>query len=319
MQKPKVYITRPLPEEVVEPYRGKLDIEMYEVDEPIPAERLSAQVKEVDALIPMLSEKLGEEFFRETSAKVVANLAVGFDNIDVEAARKYGVTVTNTPDVLTETTADLTFALMLNTARRITEAEAYIKEDKWKQWSPLQLAGTDVHHKTMGIVGMGRIGEAVAQRAKGFSMDILYHNRSRKTEAEEELGARYVSFDELLEKSDYVVCMTPFTEETRHLFGEETFRKMKRDAYFINTSRGKTVDEEALYQALEKGEIKGCGLDVFEEEPISSSHPLLQMQNVTATPHIGSSSVETRYRMMQLCLDNCIRVLSGEEPITPVT
>ncbi|WP_093194347.1 2-hydroxyacid dehydrogenase [Salimicrobium halophilum] len=319
MLKPKVFITRPLPEEVVEPYRGRLDIEMYPEDRPIPEAELASKQGEIDALIPMLSEKLGEEFFSNTSAKVVANLAVGYDNIDVTAAKKHGVTVTNTPDVLTETTADLTFALMLTTARRISEAEDYIKNDQWKQWSPLQLAGTDVHHKTIGIVGMGRIGEAVARRAKGFSMNVLYHNRSRKEAAEKEFGATYVSFDELLKQSDFVVCMTPYTKETHHLFNEEAFRKMGEHAFFINTSRGKTVDEQALQKALEEKEIKGCGLDVFENEPISADHPLLKLENVTATPHIGSSSMETRYRMMQLCLDNVSRVLTGENPITPVT
>lgn len=316
--KPNVYITRPLPEEVVAPYRDHLDIDMFEEDRPIPETKLAAKRREVDALIPMLSEKLGEEFFAETSAQVVANLAVGYDNIDIEAAKKHGVTVTNTPDVLTETTADLTFALMMNVARRLSEAQSYIKEDRWKQWSPLQLAGTDIHHKTMGIVGMGRIGEAVARRAKGFSMDVLYHNRSRKEEAEREFGVRYASFEEVLSESDFVICMTPYTEETHHLFNEASFRQMKESAFFINTSRGKTVDEQALQKALEEKEIRGCGLDVFENEPISADHPLLQLKNVTATPHIGSSTVETRYRMMELCLDNVSRVLAGEAPLTPV-
>lgn len=319
MRKPKVLITRPLPEEVVAPYRDRLDIDMYDIDQQIPEEELKAKRGDIDALVPMLSEKLDDDFFRNTSAKIVANLAVGFDNIDVESARKNGVTVTNTPDVLTETTADLTFALLMNTARRISEAQHYIKEDRWKQWSPLQLAGTDIHHKTVGIVGMGRIGEAVAKRAGGFSMEVLYHNRSRNPEAEEQTGARYVSLDELLQTSDYVVCMTPYTEETHHMFNDEAFRTMKDTAYFINTSRGKTVDEKALQHALENGEIRGCGLDVFEEEPISANHPLLGLKNVTATPHIGSSTTETRYRMMQLCLDNVTRVTAGESPLTPVT
>jgi glyoxylate reductase len=204
------------------------------------------------------------------------------------------------------------------TARRLIEANNYIKQDKWGEWSPFFLAGSDIHHKTIGIVGMGRIGEAVARRAKGFGMHILYHNRTRKPEAERTIGAVYVSFDELLEKSDFVISLAPLTEETTHLFDRDAFRKMKKTAIFINASRGGTMDEAALYDALTEKEITAAGLDVFEKEPITGSHPLVGLDNVICLPHIGSASKETRTDMFALCLENVYAFLDGEDPKTPV-
>jgi glyoxylate reductase len=250
--------------------------------------------------------------------KVVANMAVGFDNIDVEAATKNGIYICNTPDVLTETTADLTFALLTAAARRIVEAAEFVKEGNWKSWSPFLLAGQDIYNKTIGICGMGKIGEGVARRAKGFGMEILYHNRTRKLETEQELGAKYCSFDSLLESSDFVVALTPLTSETRHLFNQSAFRKMKASAIFINASRGAVADEEALIDALKTQEIAGAGLDVFAEEPISADHPLLKLPNVVALPHIGSASLETRMAMISVCADNIDRVLKGKDPRTIV-
>lgn len=320
MNKPYVYITRLLPEEIVKPYRNHLNIGMWEKEEePVSKEKLEEESQKADGLLTMLTDLMDEGLLKNTDGlKIIANMAVGYDNIDVDTASKFEIKVTNTPDVLTDTTADLTFGLLMAAARRIIEANQYIKDDRWGPWSPLLLAGTDVHHKTIGIFGMGRIGEAVARRASGFDMDILYHNRSRKKETEDELGAEFVEFEELLKKSDYVVCMAPLTDETHHIFDRDAFNKMKKEAIFINASRGATMNEEDLYTALEAGEIAGAGLDVFEQEPIGKNHPLLELNQVVCLPHIGSATVETRHKMMRLCLDNLVKYFEGEEPLTSV-
>jgi glyoxylate reductase len=288
-------------------------------DVPVPRDVLMEEAKKADALLTMLSEKVDEELLQAARhLRVVANMAVGYDNVDVNAATKRGIAVCNTPDVLTETTADLTFALLLAAARRIVEAAEYVKAGEWKSWSPYLLAGIDVHHKTIGIVGMGSIGTAVAKRAKGFDMEILYHNRSRNLEAEQQLGAKYCTFEELLASADFVVCLTPLSNETRGMFNRKSFQMMKNSAVFINASRGPVVDEQALYEALASGEIAAAGLDVFEKEPIGQDHPLLTLKNVVALPHIGSATIETRTAMMKLCCDNIIEILQNRPPKTLV-
>lgn len=318
--KPKVFITRKLREDLILPLKEVASVEMWEEEEvPCPREVFLQQAKEVDALLTMLSDQVDEELFEnQRNLKVVANLAVGYDNIQVEKASEYHIAICNTPDVLTETTADLTFGLLMATARRIVEAAEFVKEGRWTGWSPFLLAGADIHHKTIGIVGMGSIGEAVARRAKGFSMNILYHNRSRKLKAEQELGARYCTFDELLSQADFVVCLTPLTNETRHLFNKDAFKKMKNSAIFINAARGAVVDEEALYDALVTKQIQAAGLDVFTKEPVDPNHLLLTLKNVVAIPHIGSASVETREAMIRLCVENIVNVLTNKEPKTLV-
>lgn len=318
--KPRIFITRKLPEPLLKTFNEKYEINMWDKeDQPVPRDVLLKEAQEADGLLTMLSDSIDAELFaRAPKLKVVSNLAVGFDNIDVVEAKKQGVTVTNTPDVLTETTADLGFSLLMATARRITEAADYIKKDEWQGWEPYLLAGMDIHHKTIGIVGMGRIGEAVARRARGFGMKVLYHNRSRKPEAEKELEALYVSFDELLDTSDFVMSVVPLTSETKDLFNRQAFEKMQDHAIFINISRGGTVVEEDLIEALETGQIKGAGLDVFREEPIGKNHPLLRLKNAICLPHIGSASVETRSAMIELCLDNIHGVLTGSGAKTPV-
>jgi glyoxylate reductase len=320
MNKPYVFITRKLPDKAIEPLTTFVEVKMWPYEDvPVPREVLLSEAKKADALLTMLSDRIDREVMEAgRSLKVVANLAVGFDNIDISFATERGIAVCNTPDVLTDTTADLTFALLLATARRVVEAAEFVKAGEWKSWSPLLLAGHDVHHKTIGIVGMGKIGQAVAKRAAGFDMNILYHNRSKNEEAERKLGAVYCSFPELLEQSDFVVCLTPLTNETRHLFNRKAFQTMKRSAIFINAARGAVVDEEALYDALVSGEIAGAGLDVFAKEPIAPTHPLLALKNVVALPHIGSASTETRVKMMELCCRNIIAVLKGEKPETLV-
>lgn len=318
--KPYIFITRKLPEDVIKGLFEDYEVGMWDMEDvPVPRDVLLNEARKANALLTMLSDSIDSEVLSVGKGlKVVANLAVGYDNIDIETANKNGIAICNTPDVLTDTTADLTFSLLLATARRIVEAAEYVKNDQWNSWSPLLLAGHDVHHKTLGIVGMGKIGETVARRATGFEMDILYFNRTRKLDAERELGVQFTPFEDLVKKSDFIVCLTPLTEETKNLFTREVFQKMKTSAIFVNASRGPVVDEKALHQALVNGEIAGAGLDVFEKEPIRSTHPLLQLPNVVAIPHIGSSSVETRMTMMKLCLDNIKAVLAGVKPKTLV-
>ncbi|PLT30314.1 2-hydroxyacid dehydrogenase [Peribacillus deserti] len=319
-RKPYIFITRKLPAGALEQLYHSFEVSMWESEtESVPRDVLLKETQKADALLTMLSDKIDREVLEAgASLKVVANLAVGYDNIDLKTASERDIVVCNTPDVLTDTTADLAFALLMAAARRIVEAAEYVKEGEWKSWSPLLLAGHDIHHKTIGIVGMGKIGEALAKRATGFEMEILYHNRTRKPEAEEKLGAQYVSFDELIQRSDYIVCLTPLTAQTKGIFNGGSFKKMKNSAIFVNASRGPVVDEQALYEALVSGEISAAGLDVFETEPINADHPLLTLKNVVALPHIGSSSTETRMEMMDLCTYNIEAVLTGKQPKTPV-
>ena len=318
--KPYVYITRKLPDALVNPLKEKYNVHMWKHDDiPVPRDILMEEAKKADALFTVLADSIDESVLTEgKNLKVVANLAVGFNNIDLKTASEKGIAICNTPDVLTDTTADLTFGLLMAAARRIVEAAEFVKEGKWQAWSPFLLAGQDIHHKTLGIVGMGRIGETVAKRATGFDMNILYFNRTRKPEAEQQLGVTYASFDDLVKQSDYIICLTPLTPETSNMFTREVFQKMKQSAIFINAARGAVVDEQALYEALMAGEIAGAGLDVFQKEPIPADHPLLKLPNVVALPHIGSSSTETRTAMVQLCVQNIMSILDGKEPKTLV-
>ncbi|WP_078555253.1 2-hydroxyacid dehydrogenase [Bacillus alkalicellulosilyticus] len=314
--KPKVYITRKLPSEVVYEIEQHCDINMWEEEDvPVPQEVLEENIKDIDGLYCLLTETIDDSLLQKaTKLKVISNMAVGFNNIDVEAATKRGIAVLNTPGVLTETTADLTFALLMATARRLFEAEFFLRDGNWKTWSPMLLTGQDIHGATIGIVGLGRIGEAVARRAKGFGMKILYHNRSRKPDVERELDVEYVEFDDLLRKSDYVVLLTPYTHETKNLISSRELALMKKTSILINTSRGGIVNEAALYDSLQSGVIWGAGLDVFEEEPVSLDHPLLQLPQVVALPHIGSASIQTRLKMARLATDNLVQLLKGKKP-----
>ncbi|TLS38835.1 2-hydroxyacid dehydrogenase [Pseudalkalibacillus caeni] len=318
--KPNLFITRKLPEKVLQPLKDIAVIEMWpKEEEPVPNELLEEKVKTCDGILTMLTDTIDEKMLNDASKlKVIANMAVGYDNIDISAAKHKNIIVTNTPDVLTNSTADLTFGLLMAVSRRMLEASDMLREGKWNNWSPFQMAGTDIYGKTIGIVGMGRIGKAVAKRATGFDMKILYHNRSRNQDAENKLDASYCSFDELLERSDFVVCLTPLTEQTKDMFNKTAFKKMKPSAFFINTSRGGVVDERALKEALDQGEIAGAGLDVYKNEPIGKEHPLLRSSRVVALPHIGSASYETRMKMAELARDNIIKVINGQSPITPV-
>ena len=295
---PIVYITQKMPEEAVADLRSFCEVRMWHKEETnVPREQLLKEVKDADALWSTVSDQVDQELLDAApNLKIVANLGVGYNNIDLDAAREKGVSVTNTPDVLTEATADLTFALLLATARRIIEAERTVRSGEWKSWTPMGLTGQSVHGATLGIIGMGRIGEAVAKRGQGFGMKVIYHNRTRKSLED----VKYAELDELLKTSDYVVIMTPLTEETKGMIGKRELSLMKNSACLINSARGGIVDEKALYEALKNGEIWGAGLDVFEEEPVSQDHPLLSLPNVTMLPHIGSATVQARHAMMDL-------------------
>ncbi|HJV47201.1 MAG TPA: D-glycerate dehydrogenase [Bacillota bacterium] len=314
--KPKIYITRSLPEEIVEYLSQDCHVRMWErEDEPIPEQRLVQEIQDVDGLLCLLTEKIDENLLRNApKLKIISNMAVGYNNIDIKETQKRGILVTNTPGVLTETTADLTFGLLIGTARRFAESISYIQEGNWKTWSPMALTGQDIFGATLGIIGMGEIGEAVARRAKGFQMNILYYNRKRKMEAEKTIGAQYCELNDLLQRSDFVVVMAPYTPQTVNLLSFEELSLMKPTAVLINTARGGIVNEEALYQALVEKKIWAAGLDVFEKEPIAPNHKLLQLPNVLALPHIGSASVATRMKMAKLAAYNLLEGLNKRNP-----
>lgn len=307
--KPIIYITQKLPDEAVAELQNSYEVRMWHDDQTsAPKEEIINQVKEAHALWAMLSNQIDEEVFEAaTNLKVVANLAVGYNNIDLDAARKHGVMVTNTPEVLTEATADLTFALLLATARRIIEAEKSVRSGDWKSWSPMGMAGQQVGGATLGIIGMGRIGEAVARRGQGFGMNVLYHNRTRRSLED----VKYAELDDLLQNSDFVVILTPLTEETKGMISERELSLMKDTACLINVARGGIVDEQALYEALKSEKIWGAGLDVFEKEPVPLDHPLLTLPNVTVLPHIGSAAIQTRLAMMALNAEAIRSCLEG--------
>lgn len=319
MPEQKVLVTREIPEaglRLLE--REGFDVTVLD-EAPPDREKLLEAVRGANGILATATEKIdaGVMDAAGEDLRVVANMAVGYDNIDVEAAGERDVVVTNTPGVLDETTADVAFMLLLAAARRLGEGERLLRAGRWEWWGPKQLRGQDVWGKTLGIVGMGRIGRAVARRGKGFGMEILYHNRSRDESAEAELGARYVELDELLRESDFVSIHTPLTPETHHLIGAEEFGMMKPTSVLVNTSRGPVVDEGALADVLEEKRIFAAGLDVYEEEPkVNPKH--LGLENVVLAPHIGSASVETRDKMAVLAAENLAAVLKGEEPKTPV-
>jgi len=313
----KVLVTREIPEAGLRPLE---DYDLTVLSEAPPArDELLEAAEGAVGVLSNVTEKMDAEFMDAAGEglKVIANMAVGYDNVEVEAARERGIVVTNTPGVLDETTADTAFMLLLAAARRLGESERTLRAGDWEWWGPKLFVGVDVWGKKLGIVGMGRIGQAVARRGRGFGMEILYHNRSRKEDAEKEFDARRVELDELLETADFVSVHTPLTDETRHLIGPEELRRMKLTAVLVNTSRGPVVDEGALADALADGRIFAAGLDVYEDEP--KVHPkLLDLENAVLAPHIGSGSQETRDQMAVLAAENIVAVLSGGEPKTPV-
>ncbi|MCE4622146.1 MAG: NAD(P)-binding domain-containing protein [Desulfurococcales archaeon] len=324
-KRPRVFVTRQIPQPGLDKISEYYEVDLWPEYTPPPYEVLLSKAKEYDALVTLLTDKIDCNLLKESQPKlrIVAQYAVGFDNIDLECATKYGVYVTNTPGVLTEAVADFTWGLILAITRRIVEADAFVRSGEWYSkktgWHPLMMLGFEVNGKTLGIIGMGRIGRAVAERAKGFKMKILYYDAYRlPPEMEEKLGAEYVPLETLLKESDIVSIHVPLTKETYHLISEKELMMMKPTAYLINTARGKVVDTEALVKALKEKWIAGAALDVFEEEPLPPDHPLTKLDNVVLAPHAASATTETRTKMAMLVAENLIAFLKGEVPPTLV-
>ncbi|MEM2289495.1 MAG: glyoxylate reductase [Candidatus Hadarchaeales archaeon] len=311
----RVFVTRLLPGPALEVLREKCEVEVNEEDRVLTKREIIEGVRGKDGLLCLLTDRIDAEVMDAgaPTLKVISNYAVGFDNIDVPEATRRGIAVTNTPGVLTETTADLTWALLMAVARRIVEADKFVRRGDWKGWAPSLFLGRDVYGKTLGIVGLGRIGKAVARRAAGFEMKVLYFDVKRDEKAEKELGVRFVSLEELLRESDFVSIHVPLTKETWHLIGEKELRLMKPTAFLVNVARGPIVDEAALIRALREHWIAGAALDVYEREPYVPPE-LIQLENTVLLPHLGSASVETRERMAMMAVENLLAVLESRIP-----
>jgi len=314
---PRIFVTRRLPEGAMKVLQDKFDIQCHPHDRVLPREELLSGVQGMDGILPLLTDRIDDEVLDAAGPelKIVANYAVGYNNIDVPACTRRGILVSNTPGVLTDTTADLAMALLLAVARKIVPADSYARAGKYQGWAPLLFLGTDVHHKTLGIMGFGRIGFALAKRAAGFDMNVLYHDSMRANpELEEKVGAKVVDKSTLLARSDFVSLHVPLSPETYHFIGGRELAAMKSSAYLINTSRGEVLDEKALVRALQLGQIAGAGLDVFEFEPAIEKE-LTSMDNVIVLPHIASASTETRTKMVLLAAENLVSVLiEGQRP-----
>jgi len=315
----KVFITRELPEIAFELLRkNKISFDYYKKDQPIPRKLLLQKVNDCDALIPLLTEKIDRELIDQMhNCKIIANYAVGYNNIDIDYAKKKKIIVTNTPDVLTESTADLTLALVLACARRIFEGEKLLRENNYKGWKPKLLLGTELKNKTFGLLGAGRIGSSVAVRAKSFGTNIIYFDKNRRLKLERETGARKVSLNYLLQNSNIISVHLPLNEKTYHLLDVTKLRLLNEHSILINTSRGEIIDESALIKLLQKAKPISVGLDVFENEP-NLNPELLKFPNVVVIPHLGSATHEARDGMAELAVKNVINVLNGKAPLSPV-
>ncbi|OLS31621.1 MAG: Glyoxylate reductase [Candidatus Thorarchaeota archaeon AB_25] len=315
----KVFVTRKIPQEGLDMITGMFYVTTWPSEHPPSKEEIVEMAADCQGLITLLSDTIDADMITNLpNLKVITQYAVGYDNIDVKEATRRGIIVTNTPGVLTETTADLTWSLIMATARRIVEADRYIRKGNWNvAWGPQLLLGADIYDATLGIIGMGRIGKAVARRAQGFNMRVLFHSRSHNESIaalEELVGAQSTSLDTLLRESDIVSLHVPLTSATIHLIGEKELGIMKKGSILVNTSRGQVVDQDALYRALTSGHLGGAGLDVFTEEPIPKDSPLIGLPNVVLVPHIGSASKNTRATMATMCAKNIIAALNGERP-----
>lgn len=316
----KIFVTSKISDSALNILKSVGEVEVWEKEETLNGPALLEKIKDQDAVLSMVNNFITDDILQQASKlKVIGNCGVGYNNIDIASAEKRGIVVTNTPDVLNDATADLTWALILGIARRIVEADHFVREGKFTGWLPHLFIGNMVYGKKLGIIGMGRIGSAVCQRAKGFNMKVYYYNRNPLSkEKEQEYNAQYVDLETLLKECDYITIHAPLNEESYHLIGREELHLMKKDAYLINTSRGPLIDEQALYEHLKEGKIAGAALDVYEHEP-KIVEGLLALDNVILLPHIGSATYETRTRMVELAANNIANVLSGKEPITPVT
>lgn len=314
MAKPKVVVARKPPGPALNHLIAQCDTWLWEEDRTMPRDLLLEKVREAEGLYVMIFDQVNEELLKAAPhLKVVSTMAVGTDNIDLQACTARGIPVGYTPGVVTEATADLAMTLMLALSRRIVEAAQYVKNRQWKHWSPTLMISNDVFGKTLGIIGMGRIGQAVARRARGFDMTILYHSRQPKPEAEEAYGVKYRSFHDLLAESDIIMLILPLTAETRYMINDEAFAKMKPSALLVNAARGAIVDPQALYRALSSGRIRGAALDVTDPEPIPEDDPLLTLDNCLIVPHVGTSTWETRARMTEISVENLLRGLRGKQ------
>lgn len=316
MPTPRIYITRPLPEAAMRLLDGVVEYRLWDrADAPVPRETLLREIVDVEGIICLITEKMDAEVIdRARRCRVISQVAVGYDNIDVAAATRRGILVTNTPGVLTETTADMAWAILLATARRVVEGDKFTRSGRWKTWELMAFTGQDVYGATLGIIGLGRIGAAIARRARGFAMTILYHNRHRAEALEAELGARYVGLDDLLHQSDVVVLSCALSPETHHLIGERQLGLMKPTSVLVNIARGPIVDQRALYRALVDRKIWAAGLDVYEVEPVPMDEPLLKLDNVVLPPHLGSGSINTRIKMATMAVENCLAGVTGRTP-----
>ncbi len=318
MTKPKVYVSRIMAEEGLKGLREVCDLHIWQEPELMPREMQFKLFADCTGLLATTDIKIDRELLEACpELKVVSNHAVGYDNIDVPVCTEFGVPAGNTPGVLSETTADLAFTLILATARRVLELADWVKQDRWTvNTGLLENLGRDVHHTTLGIVGLGRIGREVARRAAGFNMKVLYHNRKRDEQTEKDFGAVYAGRDEILAQSDILSLHLPLSEETKHFIGARELKLMKPSALLINTARGPVVDQAALYQALKDGEIAGAGLDVTDPEPMRASDPLLTLPQVTVLPHIGSATYTTRIKMAEMAARNLIQALAGRPMVS---
>jgi lactate dehydrogenase-like 2-hydroxyacid dehydrogenase len=319
--KPNVFVSRVIPEEGLAAIRAACEMDLWEGDLPPPRDELLRRVAGCDGVLTLLTDRVDDEFLDAAGRKlrVVSNYAVGFDNIDVGACARRGIPVGNTPGVLTDTTADLAWALLMAAARRLPEGDRYVRDGNWKTWGPLLLLGPDVHGATMGIVGFGRIGQAVARRAQGFGMEILYHDvHELPREVTEPFGATFLPLEELLARSDFVSLHVNLSEVTRHLINAETLSWMKPTAVLVNTSRGPVVDQRALADALQRGVIWAAGLDVTDPEPIPMDDPLVGLDNCLIVPHIASASRATRGKMAAMAAANLLAGVRGEPLPTEV-
>jgi glyoxylate/hydroxypyruvate/2-ketogluconate reductase len=313
--KPKILVTREVFDETLAHLAQHCEVESNQADQPFDPATLAQRLSDKDGVVCCLTDRIDDALLAQAPRlKAVANIAVGYNNIDVPACTKRGVMVTNTPGVLDDSTADLAFTLILATARRLTEAEAYVRAGNWQGWHLKQMLGTDVHHATLGIIGMGRIGQQIALRSAGFKMRVLYHNRNRSPgDVEKRLNAEYVSKEQLLRQSDFVVLQVPYSPATHHYIGAAELKQMKPTAILINSTRGGVVDDAALVEALGSGTIRGAGLDVFENEP--KLHPgFLELKNVVLAPHVGSSTEATRRAMAMTAAKNAVAALTGSAP-----
>ena len=314
MSKPKVFVTRVSPENGLEMIREFCDMDLWQAELPPSREELLKHVRGMDGLLCLLTDRVDGELMNVAGKglRVISNLAVGFDNIDVLAATARRIPVGNTPDVLTDATADFAFLLLMAAARRLPEANRYIRDGKWKTWDPMALLGVDIHGATLGLVGFGRIGKAIARRAAGFDMHVIFYDPSEKKPSRD-LKATPVGFETLLKESDFISIHTPLTTDTRHLIDAKALSKMKSGAVLINTARGTIVDTDALYDALKDRRIFAAALDVTEPEPFPLDHPLFTLDNVIITPHIASASKATRDKMAWMAAQNLIAGLKGEQ------